>query len=265
MLKENIKATLIIATYNWPEALKVVLESVRHQSILPIEVIIADDGSQNSTKLLIDNLKKDFPIPLIHLWHEDKGFRKATILNKALAIATGEYIIQIDGDIIIHKKFIKNHIDFAEINTFIHGSRIFLNDTETNNALKNCKISFSIFNKNLKNNLNAIYFPALAKLISPKSKSLKKTRGCNFSCWKKDIVYANGYNENMIGWGLEDTELSARLINNGILKRHIKFGAIQYHLNHKTFSRSGFNLNETILKETIEKKKVQTENGIIKQ
>ena len=87
--------SLIIATYNWPEALNLVLLSIQKQTILPNEIIIADDGSSSKTQMLIADFQKIFSIPLIHVWHEDKGFRLAKIRNKAIKIANFSYIIQI--------------------------------------------------------------------------------------------------------------------------------------------------------------------------
>lgn len=109
-----IKCSLIISTYNWPQALELCLNSVAVQKHLPNEVIIADDGSDDKTKSLIDQLKKDFPVPLIHVWHEDKGFRKTIILNKAVHQSTCEYIIQVDGDVVLDKHFIGDHLSSTE-------------------------------------------------------------------------------------------------------------------------------------------------------
>ena len=104
---QKITSSLILATYNWKEALELVLMSVMRQSVKPFEVIIADDGSREDTKALIDEYRKKFDIPLIHVWHEDKGFRLSEIRNKAIKQARGNYIIQIDGDTILHKDFVK--------------------------------------------------------------------------------------------------------------------------------------------------------------
>src|ERR1700712_962551 len=106
-----IKCSLVISTYNWPQALELCLKSVATQKHLPDEVIIADDGSGEETRLLIDKYKKDFPVPLLHLWHEDKGFRKTIILNKAINQSSFEYIIQVDGDVILEKHFISDHLN----------------------------------------------------------------------------------------------------------------------------------------------------------
>ncbi len=255
--------SLIIATYNWHQALELVLLSVSKQTILPDEIIIADDGSNKETKNLVEKYQKKLKIPIKHVWQEDEGFRKTKILNKSFLQSNGEYIIQIDGDIIIHSKFIENHLKNSKKNVFLHGSRSFLDDKLTQVSINKKITSFYFYQKGLRNRWNAIYFPMISKLVSP-NKSLKKTRGCNFSCFKKDFILTNGYNEDMTGWGKEDTELSARLIHNNILKRHLKFCAISYHLEHKISEKEGLNKNSEILKNTVLRKTKYCENGVDK-
>jgi glycosyltransferase involved in cell wall biosynthesis len=97
-MKKLPSCTLVTPTYNWPDALELLLLSVLNQTILPNEVMIADDGSKEDTKKLIEKFQENFPIPLVHIWHEDIKNRKPRIMNKAIAIAKYEYIIEIDGD-----------------------------------------------------------------------------------------------------------------------------------------------------------------------
>ena len=135
-----MKASLVICTYNWPEALELVLKSIMVQKEMPEEVIIADDGSKEETKNLIESFKSKLSIPLHHVWQEDKGWRKSIILNKAIANAKGEYIIQIDGDCILHSSFVKDHLRYARRGVYLSGSRVniqesfcyLINDTTKN-------------------------------------------------------------------------------------------------------------------------------------
>ena len=257
-----METSLIIATYNWPEALELVLLSVLQQSKFPDEIIIADDGSTNETKQIIELYTKKFHIALKHIWQADNGFQKTSILNKGIAIANSDYIIQIDGDIVLHPHFIKDHIQSAQQYTFIHGSRALLNQEITSIALQNNIVYFPFFHLGIKNRLNLIYSPILSKLFGTKNTNLNGTRGCNFSFWKKDFICVNGYNEQMIGWGKEDTELSVRLMNKGLQKYKLKFKAICYHLHHHISSREELNINNTILNETISTKKTRCNKGI---
>src|SRR5690606_29011838 len=119
-----MKASLIITTYNWPEALDLVLESLECQSQKPHEVLIADDGSSAETRTLIEKFQASSAVTIKHLWHEDQGFRRTVILNKALAQAEGDYIIQLDGDCLMHRRFVEDHMHFAREGNFLFGSRV---------------------------------------------------------------------------------------------------------------------------------------------
>ena len=77
--------SLIISTYNWPRALYLCLDSVMQQSVLPDEILIADDGSGMETRDVVRHFERISPVPVRHIWHEDRGFRVAAIRNKAIA------------------------------------------------------------------------------------------------------------------------------------------------------------------------------------
>ena len=99
-----MRLTLVNTTYNWSESLELVLKSIENQTIVPEEVVIADDGSAVETKEIIGKFQKDSDLNIIHSWQEDIGFRAAKARNKAIAKSSGDYIILIDGDIILHPK-----------------------------------------------------------------------------------------------------------------------------------------------------------------
>src|ERR1700712_1648813 len=120
---------ILISTYNWPRALESILLSILGQSRLPDRILIADDGSGYETQMLIDKYRRYFNIPVEHIWQEDKGFRKTLILNKAMKYASSDYIIQIDGDIILHRNFIKDHINNARKKSFVQGCRTILDES----------------------------------------------------------------------------------------------------------------------------------------
>ncbi|WP_423148705.1 glycosyltransferase family 2 protein [Rubrolithibacter danxiaensis] len=229
----NIPVTsLIISTYNWPQALELCLISVLNQSVFPAEVIIADDGSGEETRQLIKKYEPAFKIPLKHIWHEDIGFRKTIILNKAIAESSSAYIVQIDGDVILDKNFISDHVTSAEKNTFIRGTRAMLTPEKTKELIAKKSYAISPFSSGVRNRNNAIRIFSLRSLGSRKEMSSRNVRGSNLSFWKKDFELVNGYNNDLTGWGHEDEELAARFINNGIIKKIIKLCAIQFHLFH---------------------------------
>jgi glycosyltransferase involved in cell wall biosynthesis len=260
-----ISISLIITTYNRPDALELVLLSVLNQIVMPKEVIIADDGSTEETSQLIARYQKQFTIPLIHCWHEDQGFRLSHIRNKAIAQASGEYMVMVDGDMVLHKQFIKNHKNAARINTFVQGSRVILTEQLTRQALTNKHISFSPFQQGIINRLNAMHIGSLSALFSLRKKTkLKGIRGCNMAFWKDDVLRVNGFNEDFTGWGREDSEFVVRLFNNAISRQNLKFGGVAYHLYHPENTRKDLSQNDRILDKVIQEKVKVCDNGISK-
>jgi glycosyltransferase involved in cell wall biosynthesis len=233
-----MKTSLIVSTYNWPAALNLVLKSILKQSVLPEEVLIADDGSKQETIELISRHQKLFPVPLYHVWHEDDGFRKTIILNKSYEKATGDYIIQIDGDILLHKDFIKDHIKNRKSGFFIKGSRGRLDKRLTEEVLKSERLKFFSIERGIKSQINATRLPFLSPLFFKNDYKSRNVKGCNFALWKDDFVAINGYDNSISGWGHEDIDIAARLINYGIRRRQLKMTAVCYHLHHEIQSRS---------------------------
>ena len=268
-LNTNITTSLIISTYNWPSALNLVLKSVFNQSIQPTEVIIADDGSATETKNIIDSFKEKSKTPIMHVWHEDNGFRLSEIRNKAILKSSFDYIIQIDGDTILNKHFIKDHLSSCKKGTFISASRVLLDSTKSKNILSQGFKNISPVSFGIKNRINAIRFPLISIFIKPNNtqidKLIYKVRGCNMSFWRSDLIEINGYNENIKGWGREDSELALRLLKKGISLKKIKFSAIQYHLYHKEVPRDKISRNEFLLNKTLLESGFKTVNGIKKR
>jgi len=260
----EISVSLIITTYNWEQALNLVVRSVFVQSVLPDEIIIADDGSKNPTKELISNLQKESPIPLIHSWQEDKGFRAAMSRNKAIAKASSDYIISIDGDIILHQHFIRDHKKHAEANLFTIGPRVIISEKTSSLIFEKQHQKLMYCSKGIKNRKNTIYSSLLSHCFSGITKSLKGIRTCNMGFWKDDAVKVNGFNEDFTGWGREDSEFAVRLFNTGIKRKNIRFNAIGYHLYHAENTRENLNRNDEILDKAISSKTKRCENGLDK-
>lgn len=262
-MKKGTSVSLIIPTYNWSEALNLCLQSVLVQSVLPDEIIIADDGSQEDTAVLINNISKKSTIPIIHVWQEDNGFRLAQIRNKAIARCSKDYVIQIDGDVILHKDFIKDHIRFARKGSFVSGSRVIIEKELAEQLLSSQSFKISIYTKGTHSKLNGIHLPCLSFLQEKyRHDDILYVRGCNMAFWREDLLKVNGYNEEMTGWGREDNELASRLINLGIDKRIIKFAGIMFHIYHPIRSRTSVNKNDEILQQTIKSKSTWCTKGV---
>jgi len=257
-----MKLTLIITTYNWPEALVLVIKSVRNQTIIPDEVIIADDGSSKDTKDIIDFFKKDSRLNIIHSWQEDKGFRAAKSRNKAILKASGDYIVLIDGDTILHSNFIKDHIENAEMGFFVQGSRVLLTEKQTKKTLDKKYIRFPFFLSQYRNRKNAVHSKLLSVIFSNKKNNFNGIKSCNMAFYKRDCMNINGFNNEFEGWGREDTEFVVRMMNSGINRKNIRFNAIQFHLWHDENSRISLTRNNEILKNAQKNQSHWCENGI---
>ncbi len=228
--------SLIISTYNNVPFLRLSLNSLLEQSVFPDEVLIADDGSTHETKDFIEQFKKNCPIRLIHVWQEDKGFRLSKIRNEAIKVSCCEYLIFIDGDIVMHDRFIEDHKRLARRGYYVTGSRVFISEKATNEMAESSmpkKIFFwddsIVFGR-----INALYLPQLTNVTVNIHKGRRLYgRGANMAMWKKDIELINGFNQDIVGYGDEDSEAFNRLNNNQIIRRYAKFQAIAYHLHHE--------------------------------
>ncbi|WP_435189484.1 glycosyltransferase family 2 protein [Pseudothioglobus sp. nBUS_23] len=259
-----MRISLIITTYNQPESLFLVLKSIEKQTLKPSEIIIADDGSSDSTKNLITEFFKDSDLNFFHSYQEDLGFRAAQSRNKAIAIASSEYIVLIDGDMILHPEFISDHLKHAKSNFFIQGSRALLTEQKTYEVMKKKQTKINFFQSGIKNRLNSIHSNIFSKFFSLNKNYLKGIKTCNMSFFREDCINVNGFNNDFIGWGREDTEFVVRLMNKGINRKSLKLSAIQFHLWHNEASRKSLQKNDLLLHKAIEQKMTYCKNGISK-
>ena len=258
--------SLCITTYNSPDYLDLTLKSVLAQSVLPQEVIVADDGSGENTRCLIEQYKTLFPIPLLHCWQPDEGFRVAKIRNEAIRTSHFDYLIFIDGDMALHPHFISDHIKNCEYQHFIQGSRAIVSKTISEQRLRSKNIHFHFFFKGIINRANAISIPFLSEIVTRfyGAKDYTGVRSCNLSFWKQDAVAINGFNEDFEGWGREDSEFVVRLLNSGIKRKNLKFGGVGFHIWHPENSQILLQKNQALLDEALEKGKKWCNNGLIK-
>ena len=254
--------SLIVTTYNRPDALELVLKSIQYQSLQPFEVIIADDGSNNKTKEVITNFIIKTKLNIKHSFQEDLGFRAAKSRNKAIALAKGDYIILIDGDMILHPEFIKDHASNAKNGFFIQGSRVLFPKDMTNHIIKTNHFKFNFFHIGVSNRLNSVHSRFLSRIFSIKRNYLKGVKTCNMSFYLKDFISINGFNNDFEGWGREDSEFVARLLNKGVNRNTLKFSAIHFHLWHNENNREFLIKNNLLLQKTLDEKLKWCESGV---
>lgn len=239
-MKNTLKISVIVSTYNAEEWLEKVLIGYSNQSYNNFELIIADDGSRSSTKNLIDSYIANYPVPLRHIWHEDLGYRRQEILNVAIVEAANEYIIMTDGDCIPRKDFVEVHALQAEKGKFLSGGYCKLPMKTSKLISKNDILSQNCFDVKWLNNIEKLDFSNTLKLgsdgikskfldiISPTTPSFNN---CNSSGYKEDMIAINGYDERM-KYGGPDREFGERLENYGVKGKQIRHKAIVLHLDH---------------------------------
>lgn len=245
------RVSVIVTTYNRPDALRAVLVSLASQTTVPLEVIVADDGSQPETRLAVQDLRAGFPSKLSHVWHPDEGFRAAAIRNLAVAASSGDYLIFLDGDCVARPSFVANHMQFAEKSWFVAGHRILLSHDMTLECLAQQwplheKSWLFWLQKFITHRINRF-----APLITLPNAAWRKfnpqrwegARTCNLAMWRSDFQNVNGFDEKYAGWGHEDADLAVRLINSGISRKDGRFGTGVFHLWHKESDRAQSDAN----------------------
>lgn len=260
-----MKISIIISTYNWHLALKIILDSLVNQVLKQkehkIEIVIADDGSDEKTKELINKMQIDYEF-IKHVWHEDQGFRKSMIINKAVLVSDGDYLLFLDGDCIPFPDYLSEHIFLSEKGYMVAGHRILLSEKMTKQILVNPTIinnivKWRLFNwiyARIRNHVNKIW-PSL-RLGNGKWRyyakyNWKYPKGCNFAIWRNDYFAINGFDESFEGWGHEDSDLFIRLLHNNIKFKSGRFSIPVIHLWHKIAKRDHANSNWSLLIERL--------------
>jgi glycosyltransferase involved in cell wall biosynthesis len=249
-----IRASLIVTTYNWPSALRLVLESALAQNTLPAEVLVADDGSGPDTAALIAEFVPRFAergVPMTHLWHADDGYRLAEIRNRAIAAATSEYLLLVDGDCVLHRDFVNSHIAFARRGTWVQGTRVLMNERRSADALQKGRVQLYPWSTGIRNRANTLSLPLLRGFVVASTNPMRGMRGANMAMWRDDVIRVNGFNEAFVGWGREDSEFAARMLAARVTRRKLKFGGIVYHLWHNEQKRDQLDANHQRFEETL--------------
>jgi glycosyltransferase involved in cell wall biosynthesis len=236
-----VKLGVIITTYNSPLWLEKVLWGYENQTDPNFEVIIADDGSGNETKALIEKFILRKKLRITHIWHNDDGFRKTIILNKAIQQTSCDYLIFTDGDCIPRNDTIKIHKQYSQKGRFCSAGYFKLSMPVSNLINENNIIDGHIFNyqwlinKGQPKSSKALKLTAtgLSQSILNFITPTKATwNGANSSAFKEDIVSVNGFDERMQYGGL-DREMGERMENKGIKGKQIRYSSICLHLDHK--------------------------------
>lgn len=265
----KLGVSVIVTTYNWPDALDRVLSGLNAQTYDRMEVIIADDGSKEETGFVVQAWQKRASFPIKHCWHPDEGFRAAMIRNRAAALAQYDYLIFLDGDCVPLPNFVSNHVTLAEEGYFVSGNRLLLNQAFTRKALAEKmpleRLSLTQWAvKTIQRECNR-FLPILTlpmgqfRKMSPKQ--WKGVKTCNLALWRADYALVNGLDEQFVGWGFEDSDLIVRLLRANRKRKSGKFATGVIHLWHKEQSRSMLTENACRLAETLQNNETKAKKG----
>lgn len=233
--------SVILSTYNSPEWLRKVIWGFSAQTYRDFELVIADDGSREDTAAAIRELRGETGLALVHVWQEDDGFQKSRILNKAILASRGDYLVFTDGDCIPRADFLETHVRHRRPGRFLSGGYFKLSMGVSQTITREDITSQRAFDYGwlLAHGLPRTYkglkltaSPLARRVLNAVTTTKATWNGHNASCWRKDAIAVNGYDERM-QYGGQDREFGERLVNLGIRGIQIRYSAVVVHLDHK--------------------------------
>ena len=271
-----MQISVIFTTYNSPDWLEKVLWGYKFQDFKDFEVLVADDGSTSETTEVIRKMQANVDFEIKHIWHEDKGFRKCEILNKAIVASSADYLVFSDGDCIPRADFLSTHVTRRRSQYFLSGGAIRLSmelsrlireeDIMSQDAFKKGWLAQQGMKSSFFQNLKLTDQAQTANFMNAITPTKATWNGGNASAWKKDVLAINGFDERM-RYGAQDREFGERLMNNGIKGIQIRYTAITIHLDHSRGykNQKDIDFNKNIRAETKVQKITWTPYGIEKR
>ena len=262
--------SVIVTTYNRPDALRAVLAGLQAQKEREFEILVADDGSRGDTRALVETAARTSALPIRHVWQEDNGFRAGAARNRAAAQARGEYLLFLDGDCVPRPDWIAQHRSLAERKWMVAGNRILLSDAFTRLVLasgtpihewtdEQWQAAQARGDINRTKPLKVLSLGPLRKLAG---RRWQRIRTCNLGVWMSDFRAVNGFDEAFEGWGFEDSDLAVRLINHGTRRKEGAFATGVLHLWHRENDRRFEGRNWDRLQQRIARHEVLAAAGL---
>jgi glycosyltransferase involved in cell wall biosynthesis len=262
--------SVVVTTYNRPDALRAVLAGLAAQASRAFEVLVADDGSGDETRDLVASFAAAAPIPVRHVWQEDRGFRAGAARNRAAAAAYGDYVVFLDGDCIPRPDFVDRHLALQERGWMVAGNRVLLSEAFTQQALAQ-QLPLHDWNDEqwkaahrrgeINRTLPLAQLP-LGPLRKLAARRWQRVRTCNLGVWRRDLRRVNGFDEAFEGWGYEDSDLAVRLINAGVRRKEGAYATGVLHLWHRENDRAAEGENWERLQQRIRSRALRAERGL---
>ncbi len=263
-----MRLAVIVTTYNWPEALALVLAGYGAQTDTDFELLVADDGSTPDTADVVGAFARRAPFPVRHVWQPDEGFRAAAIRNRALAHTDADYIVFTDGDCVPLSGFVASHKALSEPGYFVSGHRALLSPAFTRKVLANKTPLFSWplsrwvlhwLRRDINRWMGLVTIPGT---WARRARGWAGVKTCNLGVWRSDLERLNGFEESYEGWGLEDSDLAIRLLRSGCYRRSGRFAAPLLHLWHRENSRAHLGRNEERLAMCLDSTEIRARKGL---
>ena len=261
-------AAVVVSTYNRPKALNLVLQGLFTQKIQARQIVVGDDGSTEETRDVVESWKSR-GLPVEHCWHEDRGYRKSIIMNQAMRMVNQPLSIFTDGDCVPLEGFVRDHVRYAEAGHILAGPRMLASAalTQRLESGEEACLGRNIFwwlGQRVRGNINRllplVHLPDGAWRKSSPTK-WEWVRGCNFSVETKQIWRVGGFEENLFGWGPDDSDIAVRMINAGVRVKSLRFAAPVLHLWHKEESRVTLEQNLAYLHAALAEKRTRASAG----
>ena len=262
-----MKISVIVTTYNRPDALGLVLRGLAAQNAQDFEVLVADDGSTPDTAAAIEALRSQLSYDLRHVWQADEGFRAPMARNRAAAQASGDYLIFLDGDCVPLVDFIAMHRRLASSGWFVSGNRVLLSEAFSAEAVREQTPLWTWgtaqwLTARLSGKVNRL--TPLLRLVNwnqPRADWIG-AKTCNLAAWREDFLAVNGFDEDFVGWGYEDSDFVQRLLNGGRRRRTTRWAVPVLHLWHRAQDRSREKANFARLEQTISSGVIRAARGV---
>jgi glycosyltransferase involved in cell wall biosynthesis len=262
--------SVIVTTYNRPDALRAVLDGLAAQGDRGFEVVVADDGSRDDTRTLVTSTSAAFPVPLAHVWQQDEGFRAGAARNRAAERAAGDYLVFLDGDCVPRPDFIARHRDLAEHGWMVAGNRVLLSAAFTAKALTERLPLHAWSNADWRDARRRGDINRTLPLVNLRLGFLRKlaahrwqrVRTCNLGLWLDDFRRVRGFDESFQGWGFEDSDLAVRLLNSGTRRKEGAFATGVLHLWHAENDRRHEGRNWDLLQQRIRSRDILPVKGL---
>jgi len=257
-----MRLSVIVLTHERPDALALVLCGLARQREPPHEIVVTEDGADPATRSAVEAHAPGLSCPVRHLSQEHRGPRMSRARNRGVAVASGEYVVFLDGDMVPGRDFVGDHRAMARAGCFVQGSRALASAALTAELLARGRVDVGWLEPGLERRRHLIRQPLLRAAWGRPHQRRDGAKSCNLAFWRDDLVALNGFNEGMEGWGLEDAELVQRAFHHGLRRRDLRMGGGAIHLWHPVSALAADNPNWRVLRDVEARGVVRCAQGL---